>query len=433
MIKKSGFGLLALLAYGNFEAYILGYGTFLLFVTIITAIICSDILIFNLVTANALRRVDIRRTLGKSYGRKGESISVVLKFTNATRRSIYFHYFDTLSTVFRPDQNSSGEVSLGPGETVERRYGVSSVSIGKYQVGPIIVYSEDSLRLCISSYILAKDNEIKIAPAFSDIMSSRSELLSNFVFSQGSHISKTIGQGYDFHGIRQYVDSDDFRYVAWSRFGIQTGDDLYIKEMEEERDINVIFVLDYSNAVNYGNDESRLFDQIVASVISASHAILRNRDGVGYLIVSSTHEYFIEPKRSVNVIQKFEKTVSGIIPDGSFTFQMAMERIRENVTKSAFIILLTPLSFTENFSFRREDFRISGKRPVVMLISKENYAKGLDSFQERLLRNAFIMENRKLKAISSFLNSAGIKSRVVTNRNLLPRILSEYRYGKMVN
>ncbi|WP_175266655.1 DUF58 domain-containing protein [Acidiplasma cupricumulans] len=60
---------------------------------------------------------------------------------------------------------------------------------------------------------------------------------------------KKAGQGYDLYGIRPYTENDDFRYIAWTRYD-ESNDILMVKEMEEEREITVIFLLDYSNSMN---------------------------------------------------------------------------------------------------------------------------------------------------------------------------------------
>ncbi len=433
MIKKSGLALISVVMFGEFESLILGYGNFLVYVTVLAMIISMDILIFNSGLAKKLRGIHVSREIRRNLGRKGEFIEVVLKFENRQKQRLYFHYYDTLSTVFTVEGDADGDISMAPGEAQERTYRIASSAVGKYRVGPIIVYAEDALRLCISSYILAQDSQVKIAPSMSDISTLRSDRLSNFMFTQGMHISKNIGQGYNFYGIRQYEESDEFRYVAWSRYGIQTGEDIYVKQMEEERTIDVAFVLDYSTGVNQGTEDIRLYDHVITSVISAAYSILKNHDAVGFMVNSSVHDYFVKPKRSQKGVEEFERIIADIRPEGNFSMPGVLRRIEEEIKKEALIFILSPFSYSERFRNSDLAFSRQGKPLNLFLVNRYDFIeKKGDETEMKLLQSAGLEELRRLKGISSFFNSMGIRTRVVSQKQIFLRIIGEYKYSKVV-
>lgn len=433
MIKKSGLALISVALIGEFEALILGYGNFLVYVTVLSMVIASDIIIFNTTLARKLREITVKREIKRSLGRRGEFLEVVLTFQNPLAQRIYFHFYDTLSTVFKVDGNADGDISLLPGETATRTYRIASKAVGKYKVGPIIVYAEDALRLCISSYILTRDSEVKIAPSMSDISTLRSDRLSNFKFTQGLHISKNVGQGYNFYGIRQYEESDEFRYVAWSRYGFQNGEDIYVKQMEEERTINVVFVLDYSTGVNQGSDRMRLYDNVISSTISAAYSILKNHDGVGFMLSSSVHDYFIAPEKTQKGVEQFERIVAGIRPEGFFSLDGTISRINESVKGDSLIFILTPFSYSERFDSDSMNLHLTGKRANLFLINRYDYLeKTEDETDRKLLMSAGLGELRRLKGISAFFNSLGIRTRVVEQKQIFLRIMTDYKYRKVV-
>lgn len=433
MIKKSGLALISVVLFGEFEALILGYGNFLVYVTVLAMIIASDIIIFNKGIARKLRNIQVEREIKKTLGRKGEYLEVLLTFKNPLSQTVYFHYYDTLSTVFNVDGGADGDISLEPGGMTTRTYRIASKAVGKYKVGPIIVYAEDALRLCLSSFILAQDSQIKIAPSMSDISTLRSDRLSNFMFTQGMHVSKNIGQGYNFYGIRQYEESDEFRYVAWSRYGVQTGEDIYTKQMEEERTLDVAFVIDYSTAVNQGTEDIKLYDQVITSVISAAYSILKNHDAVGFMLSSSTHDYFVKPTRSAKSIEEFERIIADIRPEGYFSMETTMKRIEDNLKKEVLLFILTPFSYSERFKSKDSNFKLNGKPANLFLINRYDYIqKDPDETVMRLLQSTGIQELRRLKGVSSFFNSLGIRTRVVNQRQIFLRIITEYKHSKVV-
>jgi Uncharacterized conserved protein (some members contain a von Willebrand factor type A (vWA) domain), COG1721 len=205
------------------------------------------------------------------------------------------------------------------------------------------------MKLCLENVAIEKASTIKVGPSMSDVFTQRSERLSNFLFTVGIHFSRKSGQGYDFYGIRQYVESDDFRYVAWNRYGAIDGEDLYIKQMEEERQIDVYFVLDYSTGVNTGYNGMRMYDRMVSAVINASYSILKNRDGIGFQIISSEIDEFIPAKKSEDPIKSLEKKVAELRPSGEFHISDALRKIRQNFKKNAVVFIVSPFSYPESF------------------------------------------------------------------------------------
>ena len=434
MIKKSGYLLLGVLAYGIIESLFLGYSYYIAFSVILFFVVSSDILLFNHGVGTNILDVSVERSVPGNFSRKREVIDVELRFINKGKKTVYFHYFDTLSDAFRSSGDYEGFLVLGPGEDAKKTYSLTSTVIGKYNIGPVKIYTQDAMKLCISEFVLPQVDEVKVAPSLTDIHTQRSERLSNFIFYTGIHYSRKVGQGYDFYNVRQYYEGDDLRYVAWNRFGITTGDDLYIKQMEEEKPTDVIFVIDYSLDANHGAADARLYDAVVNSVLNVAHTVIKNHDGVGFMLESSVHDYFISPGKTLDPINKFEKIVSEIRPEGNFEIAQIMKKIKDNVKKNALIFLITPFSYPESFgSTNISDFKI-GKKVVVFLIDPSFlYPRTNEDALNKLLISTQIKEHNYLSKVSNFFNSIGFKSSVSSSDKLLSRLMYEYKYGKMTN
>ncbi|HKJ96610.1 MAG TPA: DUF58 domain-containing protein, partial [Thermoplasmataceae archaeon] len=352
--------------------------------------------------------------------------------TNTSRKTIFFHYYDTLSDVFRARDDFEGAIGLARGQSVEKVYYLSSTAIGKYNVGPVKLYVEDPMKLCLGVRAARKITELKVSPATSEIHTQRSERLSNFVFTQGMHFSKKVGQGYDFYGLRNYDQSDDFRYIAWSRYGLINGEDLYIKQMEEERQIDVMFVLDYSINVNQGTPDRRMYDTVITTVINAAYAILKNRDGVGFSIDSSMHDFFIKPSKSEASIRQFEKTVADIRPMGQFYLGPVLDKIKKSLKKNALVLIISPFSYSNELS-SAIDFK-TGKRLFLFLLDPYDFVEMRDDdVYRKLITSTEAKHWRYLKGIAAFLNSVGIKTSISRRKDLYVRLMTEYSYGKMTN
>ena len=434
MIRKSGYGILAAVTVSVLESIMFGYDYYIIFSLLLFFILASDIIIFNKGAANDLFKVEVERKMTDSFGRKYQNKEVEVFFRNTAKRPVTFHYYDTLSDIFQSSGDYDGDLVLAPGEVRRVTYGISAYAIGKYQIGPLILYIQDPMKLCITRAVVSRIDEVKIGPAYADIHTQRSERLSNFLFTMGMHYSRKSGQGYDFYGVRSYVESDDFRYIAWNKYGSVDGEDLYVKQMEEERQIDVYFVIDYSIGVNQGTWDGRMYDRVVSTVLNASYSITKNRDGVGFQVLSSDIDQFIPAQKSEEPIKKLEKFVSGIRPSGDFDIERAFDLVKKRIKKNAVVFVITPFSFPEKFVSTLGRKMHTG-RPTYMFIldSYDFVEKRDDMIYKKLLMSTEIKERRYLKSVTRFFNGIGIKAVVSRDKDLLARILAEYRYARMQN
>lgn len=434
MIRKSGYAIFAAVTASVLESILFGYDYYIIFSLLLFFILVSDVIIFNKGAANDLFKVEVERRMTDAYGRKYLAKEVEVLFTNPTKRVIAFHFYDTLSDIFHSSGDFDGDLVLAPGEVRRLTYEISPYAIGKYQIGPLILYIQDPMKLCITRAVVPKIDEVKIGPAYADIHTHRSERLSNFLFTMGMHYSRKSGQGYDFYGIRQYVESDDFRYIAWNKYGAIDGDDLYIKQMEEERQIDVYFVIDYGIGVNQGTADGRMYDHVISAVLNAAYSVNKNRDGVGFQVLSTEIDEFIPAQKNTEPIKKLEKLVAEIRPSGEFHIEQAFDKIKKNVRKNAVVFVITPFAYPEKF-VQSGGRQMHTGRPTYMFIldSYDFVEKRDDQIYRKLILSTEIKERRYLKAVTSFFNGIGVKTVVSRDKDLLARVLAEYRYARMQN
>ena len=71
----------------------------------------------------------------------------------------------------------------------------------------------------------------------------------------GNYKSVFRGQGVSFSEFRPYIPGDEVRFISWPLFA-RTGK-LYVKQFDEERDLNVVIVFDVSKSVQAGTLSSK--------------------------------------------------------------------------------------------------------------------------------------------------------------------------------
>jgi uncharacterized protein (DUF58 family) len=108
------------------------------------------------------------------------------------------------------------------------------------------------------------------------------------VYARKSTLSKTLegswtalfkGRGMEFAGYRKYSYGDDANLIDW-KASLRAKETL-VKEYEEERNLNVFFLVDVSNSMLFTSTENLKCEYVAEMVASLSLAILRAGDAVG--------------------------------------------------------------------------------------------------------------------------------------------------------
>src|ERR1700677_1705953 len=111
----------------------------------------------------------------------------------------------------------------------------------------------------------------------------------------GEYHSVFKGRGMDFDEVREYVPGDEVRSIDWNvtaRAGRP-----FVKKYTEERELNLLLVVDISASGNYGSgsQSKRELAAEVASLLALS--AIRNSDKVGLLLYTDRIEEHIPPKK----------------------------------------------------------------------------------------------------------------------------------------
>ncbi len=437
MMKKMAFGVLAALYGGLFESFIYGlYGyqilTFIFMALIIT--VCADIIILHRYAQETVSKIEASRRMGKEEMKKGDKIRVELTFTNRTKRNMHFFFFDHIPDAFTISGDYQGKINLKPGASTTKIYHIVPGIIGKYSLGPIKIVASDGLGLAYVDLSVEKYNYPKVAPSSKDVFMERSERMSNMIFTTGLHYSRKAGQGYDFYGIRQYSESDDMRHLAWNRYNINGNDDLFAKEWEEDRQIDVVFCIDYSIGSNSGHGVLRMYDTLVSAAINSAYAVRKNADKVGFIIFSTAHNYYIPCTSRKDSIEKFEKITSNIRPEGTFSMDALNVYVKKCVKKNAMVFVYSSPSYGKFTGHEDPKFMNIQKQEYYYIMNPEGFYPMPDSDSLVWYRKGVIEnETESIKKSVYSIRSFGINARMVTKNSIFTTTMSDYINGREGN
>ncbi len=426
MIKKTGYVVLSIISYGILESILLGYDYYIALMILLFFIISADIIVFNYSGSLLLDNLNIDREIDTKTFRKNRPFQIKLRFNNRNKYSISVYFFDEVLDTLDISKEHSGLIHIPAHGKKEINYTVTPKYIGKHSLGDVKVNLYDTFKLAYIEKNFRIGMDIKIGPSHDNIKGNRTEMISNFLYTFGTHYSRNVGQGYNLYDIRPYNEDDDPRYIIWNRYD-EENNNIMVKEMEEEREITMIFLIDYSASMNNGSRD-RIFDKTITEIINSSYYILKNRDNVGFFIFSSEINYFIKPDKNGNSIKKLEQIIAGILPAGFFDIKQAISELNKKVRKKYIIFIITA-----------DD--VSVKEPVktynttVFLINKETFYEYSpdNSFDDLLFKSFKLNELRRLNTQIKFLRSYGLKCKYINKDEIARKIIIEYNYDRSIN
>jgi uncharacterized protein (DUF58 family) len=167
----------------------------------------------------------------------------------------------------------------------------------------------------------------------------RTRGLVNQVFS-GEYHSVFKGRGIDFSEVREYQYGDDVRSIDWNvsaRF-----DRPFIKIYEEERELTVMLIVDFSRSGDFGT--VRQFKNEVATELCAllAFSAIKNNDKVGLILFSDRVEKFIPPKKGRSHILRIIRELVSFRPEGAGTdIRGALEYFNRIINKRCITFLIS--------------------------------------------------------------------------------------------
>lgn len=162
--------------------------------------------------------------------------------------------------------------------------------------------------------------------------------LSSQIFS-GEYHSAFKGRGMAFSEVREYIPGDDIRTIDWNvtaRFNTP-----YVKVFEEERELNVVLLVDVSASGNFGTQKQIKQDLITELCAVIAFSASTNNDKIGVIFFSDKIEKFIPPKKGKSHILRIIRELINFEPQNTGTnVSQAMKFLTNAIKKRsiAFVI-----------------------------------------------------------------------------------------------
>ncbi len=223
----------------------------------------------------------------------------------------------------------------------------------------------------------------------------RKRVTSNY---SGPRRSIAQGKGMSFKDHRIYVPGDDIKLIDWKVYA--RTDDLYIKNFEEERNLTVHIIVDYSESMNFGKQLTK-FDY--ASMLGVGFAYLSMKENEKFQFSTFSEDINIfQPKKGMSQLASMTYYLNNLKTKGPSKLLDAVTHYRKFVTGRSMIILIS--DFLINLDEIKESLYMLGKNNVKIIHVLDPVEKNLSITGDCILKDSETKEELRTNISPSLRN-----------------------------
>lgn len=216
----------------------------------------------------------------------------------------------------------------------------------------------------------AAGTELTVLPNLKAVRRLRGQLDRLFLQGLGNRAAPTLGKGRDFDRLREYVQGDDLRDVAWKASARHRK--LITREYRLDRSQDILICLDRGHRMAARVAHVTRLDHAVNAAVLLASICNRMEDRVGLLSFADAVEQGLGQGRGGGHLRKLTAFAAGVSPEYRHTDYLALSvHLRRRLRSRSLVLLLTTLPEleAEGTVVRAVDMLVPQHLPVVIAFS----------------------------------------------------------------
>ncbi|MBX9406104.1 DUF58 domain-containing protein [Pseudomonas baetica] len=296
--------------------------------------------IFDALRLQRLPALRIKRQMPGSLalGRgKDVQLTVEHDFADSLNVQIFDHVPDGLSF-----ENLPLSVELQPGRSSQINYRLRPLKRGHFIFEHCEVSLPSPLGLWSGKRLLKVIDNTRVYPDFARLYGSELLAVDNWLSQLGVRQRQRRGQGLEFHQLREFREGDSLRQIDWKATARQRTP--IAREYQDERDQQIIFMLDCGRRMRSQDDELSHFDHALNACLLLSYVALRQGDAVGLSTFAGDQSRHLAPVKGSGQLNVLLNSVYDL--DSSqrpADYQAAANQLLARQQRRALVVLVTNL------------------------------------------------------------------------------------------
>jgi uncharacterized protein (DUF58 family) len=289
---------------------------------------------------SSTQAIEVERNLSGSLP-LGVSRFVELKVHNVSNRAQRLSVYDHFPTQVH-SEGLPVKLSIPAEQHADVQYKIIANERGKIVFPLVQIQLQSYFTFWKKSIKLAVRSTTNVYPNFSAISHYALLATDNNLSQMGIIKKRRRGEGQDFHQLREYREGDALRQIDWKATSrIQK---LISREYQDERDQEIIFMLDCGHRMLAKDDDLSHFDHTLNALLLLSYVALKQGDAVGLTTFAGEDPRWIAPRKGQHTVQSILNTVYDLQPSSeSPDYSKAATDLLIRHKKRALVIILTNL------------------------------------------------------------------------------------------
>ncbi len=306
--------------------------------------------------------VDIRITIHNRLGRR------------RLRMQVFDHHPQSFMTRDLPQ-----DVAVASGHFVDLSYRVRPTQRGPFTFSGCELRIASPLGLWWRRRFVPEQVQVRIYPNYSTISKLLAYEVDNRLQLAGVRLRRRRGEGIEFHQLRDYRDGDSLRSIDWKATARMSR--LIAREYQDERDQQIVFLLDAGRRMIAKDAELSHFDHALNAMLLLSYVALRQGDAAGVMTIGAKRTW-LPPRKGMDAINGLLNHVYDVQPQAvEIDYVAAATDVAVRQRRRSLIVLLT--------NVREED---SDDLRVATDLLKRRHLVILASLRERALDDVLAHE-----------------------------------------
>ncbi len=282
-----------------------------------------------------------RRELSHDYLQVGDEVEISVTIRNAGGPLDLIELLDVLPPELELVRGANHTVvSLDRDESYTMAYVARPTLKGDYRVGPLRVRALDPLGLGSEDAIALRETPLVVAPTMEDL--GKAQLGPRRTRPWFGHIvSRQVGPGLEFWGIRDYVAGDEVRRINWKASARL--DRLESNEYVGERSGDVVIVLDARREAAVGTASGNAVEVGVRAALGVAERVLDSKNRVGLIVQRNVLDW-VPPAFGRKQLYRILDHLVHVRASGEWPFGFVSWVLSRYFPRDALIVLISPLT-----------------------------------------------------------------------------------------
>lgn len=218
--------------------------------------------------------------------------------------------------------------------------------------------------------LLDLTDQTRVYPDFARLYGGQLLAVDNWLSQLGVRQRQRRGQGMEFHQLREFREGDSQRQIDWKATARHRTP--IAREYQDERDQQIIFMLDCGRRMRSQDGELTHFDHALNACLLLSYVALRQGDAVGLCTFASDQKRYLEPVKGTGQLKVLLNGVYDLdSTQHPADYPAAVTQLLARQKRRALVVLVTNLRDDEDEELLSAVRRLSQQHRVLVASLRE--------------------------------------------------------------